>query len=138
MTRNELKHMLHRYRNIENERIQLLHELETLEANMNGPAGINMDGMPHGSSDGGRMINIVSRHIELQNMYRGKLNSLLDAHIQIENLIENLEPTMRIVMRYRYIECLSWEKVCEKVGYSWRQVHRYHSDALDSILKNMA
>ncbi|MBQ3065357.1 MAG: hypothetical protein IJC98_03875 [Clostridia bacterium] len=36
--------------------------------------------------------------------------------------------------RYRYIDGLSWENVCEKMNYSWRQTHRIHSAMLDKLV----
>ena len=51
----------------------------------------------------------------------------------IEKAIEGLNPTTRMLLRYRYIEGLTWEEVCVRLSYSWRQTHRLHARALDQL-----
>ena len=37
------------------------------------------------------------------------------------------------VLFYRYIKGLEWWEIAEKMGYSERQIHRYHGNALAHI-----
>jgi hypothetical protein len=37
-------------------------------------------------------------------------------------------------MRHRYLEGLTWEKVCVEMNYSWRQTHNIHARALDKLV----
>ena len=48
-------------------------------------------------------------------------------------MIEGLEPTERKLARFRYIDGLAWEAVCEMMTYSWRQTHRIHGRMLDKL-----
>ena len=50
-----------------------------------------------------------------------------------EKAIEALEPTARMLLRFRYIDGLPWEEVCVRMNYSWRQTHRMHSKALEAL-----
>ena len=135
MTKDELKKLLHSYRDLEAERQQIALELEKVEAFMTGPKGTNWDGMPRGSSGGDPIVNVVAQHIHLQERYRTKMQELAAAQTAIEDMIEGLEPLERKLFRHRYIEGLTWEEVCVRIGYSWRQTHNIHGRALDKILE---
>lgn len=39
----------------------------------------------------------------------------------------------RAVLRYRYIQGLKWEDVCDRIGFSWNHTHRIHAKALDHL-----
>lgn len=76
--------------------------------------------------------------IEAEYLRLFKLESLLE-DIQkrmscIEESICELEDsTQRLVLRLRYIDGLSWEKICVKICYEWTWTHRIHSNALEKI-----
>lgn len=136
MTEKEhLKKRLHRYRDLEAERRQILKELERVEDLMDGPRGPNMDGMPRSPGVGDPVLGVVSQHIALQERYRLQLERLATEQAAIEDMIEGLEPTARQLMRYRYIEGLTWEEVCVAIGYSWSRTHELHSKALDTLVE---
>ena len=72
------------------------------------------DGQPRGSgvSDptgkaGATMATISSRIDDL-------LVRLLDLRDEIERVIEHLPPRERMLMRYYYIDCMTWEQVAER------------------------
>lgn len=53
-----------------------------------------------------------------------------------ENLktIDELDNSLdRCILRARYIECKAWEQICVELSYSWRQIHRLHSNILNKI-----
>lgn len=93
-----------------------------------------MDGMPGSTCAGDPVQCVVSQHIALQERYQKQLAKLATAQADIENMIECLEPMSRTLMRYRYIDGMSWEEVCVAIGYSWRQTHNIHAKALDAII----
>ena len=52
----------------------------------------------------------------------------------IEKAIFRLEDAMhRTVLRLRYIDGLTWEKICVAINYEWAWTHRIHSNALMGI-----
>ena len=135
MTKDELKKQLHRYKDLEAERQQIALELEKVEAFMTAPRGTNWDAMPHGSGAGDPILSVVSHHLALKERYQAKMQELVEAQIQIEDMIESLEPMERKLFRHRYIEGLTWEEVCVAISYSWRQTHNIHGAALDKLLE---
>ena len=51
----------------------------------------------------------------------------------IETAINQLPSRSRRVIRHRYIDGMSWEKICVTMGYEWAQIHRIHADALKQL-----
>ena len=135
MTKDELKKLLHSYRDLKAEYDQIATELEKVEAAMDGLKGTNWDGMPRGSGKSDPILSVVSQHLALQQRYKFQLVKLAAAQALIEDMIESLEPSERKLMRCRYIDGLTWEEVCVAVGYSWRQTHNIHSRILDKLLE---
>lgn len=43
------------------------------------------------------------------------------------------DDNQRALLMCRYIKGMSWEDIAVKLNYTWRHVHRIHSQALDSI-----
>lgn len=77
---------------------------------------------------------IVEKLIELQKQAKAELEDLYQERKKILEIIRSLEdPEQRAVLHLRYISCLKWEVVAENMGYSTRQVHRIHKDALEVL-----
>jgi hypothetical protein len=66
--------------------------------------------------------------------FRVPIARLAAAQAQIEDTIDALEPTERRLARFRYIDGLTWEKVCDRMCYSWMQTHRIHGRMLDKLV----
>lgn len=132
--KENLKKRLHQYRDLEAERQQIEKDLERVEDLMNSPRGSNLDGMPRSPGIGDPVLAVVSQHQALQERYRLQLEKLAASQLLIEEMIDGLEPIARQLMRYRYIEGLTWEEVCVAIRYSWSQTHNIHAKALDALL----
>lgn len=72
----------------------------------------------------------------LQDLYRRKLQDLVNLQIKIEEAIESLNSTERELMRLRYIDGADWTEVAATIHYEWTQTHRIHARALKKI-KNL-
>ena len=91
------------------------------------------DGQPRGSgiSDptgkaGATMATISSRIDDL-------LVRLLELRDEIERAIEHLPPRERMLMRYYYIDCMTWEQVAERMHYSRQHTLRLHGSILGKL-----
>ncbi len=129
MTKDELK----QYIKLEKELKQLEEMLEKLENEIHSPKITRLSDMPKG----GKPVDIedkIIKLIELRDIYNDKWDKLIDERKRIEQAIEKLQdPIQRALMRYKYIDGLTWEEVCVKLSYSWRQTHRMHSRALQNM-----
>jgi len=62
------------------------------------------------------------------------LNEILIRLRNIEKSINQLEDSIqRTVLRLRYIDGMTWEKICVNINYEWAWTHRIHSNALRNI-----
>jgi DNA-directed RNA polymerase specialized sigma24 family protein len=135
MSKNQIKQRLNSYRQVQLERRQILDRIMRLESRLTAPGGQNLDGMPHGAGNGDALTQGVVRLAELRDLYKAREADLAQAQMDIEHLIDNLDPIERVIARYRYIDGLHWEQICVKINYSWRQTHRIHSDMIDKLAK---
>lgn len=129
------KERLRLYQDIKREQEQILHRLEEVEAALYSPKVQRPTGMPANDSRAERnpQENLCIYHIELQERYKAKLAELAAEQLAIEKAIEPLSATYRMLLRYRYIDGLKWEDVCDKMNYSWRQTHYLHGRALQEL-----
>lgn len=92
--------------------------------------------MPSAPSPGGGTITetLIDRHAQLVQAYQEHLARLEEEQLAIETTIASLDdPTVRLLMRYRYIDGLKWEEVCVRIKYSWTQTHELHGQALQQL-----
>lgn len=110
----------------------ILKEIQRLRLDKMFPSVIN-DGMPHGSSqsDLSDYIAILDEQIELLKEERLEKAK---CYKQIEDRIRKMKnEDEQGVLRLRYIQGLKWEDVAEEMRYSWKQIHRIHSAALQNF-----
>lgn len=125
--RQAIKRKLGLYKLLKQEQEQIEETINRMEAEMTAPRILTIDGMPKWQSSEDPMLNYVIKRVELMDKYREKCTQLIDAQAEIETMIDNLEPTERQLVRYRYLDGMTWEEVCVAMNYSWRQTHRIHS-----------
>lgn len=133
--RHEMKRKLYRYLDLKKERDQIREELEHVRADAAAPKSPNLDGMPRGGGFGDAMVGKVSSVLKVCQQYERKLDELHAAMLEIEQTIACLDITERVLMRYRYLEGLAWEKISVAMNYSWRQTHNIHARALDKLVE---
>ena len=113
---------------------QLLEQLEALEARIYTPKAQRLTDMPRvPAGDGHNMDDLAALHISLQDLYREQLVCLEREQLEIEASLRGLEPAQRMVIRYRYLDLLTWESVVERMHYGWSQTHRIHAAALKAL-----
>lgn len=131
MTKEELKEYIETKREIEiiEEKIDYLESKKTSIKSMvitDEPRGCN--------SESDRLGELLGEIEELIELYNEKQIKLMKQQINIEKCIEKLENSVeRNIMRLRYLDGYTWEKICVITNYSWRQIHRYHSKILEKI-----
>lgn len=128
------KEQLRAYRAIRLERDKLLDMLRELETTIYSPAIPKLDPAPGGGRNGASPVEIAAtKHDELRTRYLQKVAELEDAMAKVEAAIETLDHRDRALVRLYYIQGKTWEEVCVEMSYSWRQIHRIHSDVLKKL-----
>jgi len=88
-----------------------------------------------GQLPGDRISNIIAKIVDLEKQINDEIDHFVDLKKEIHDAIDAVKnPKERLVLRYRYIEFLTWEQTAERMNYSIMQVHRIHSNALKNFV----
>lgn len=131
MTKERLK----QYRHIKKEIEQTKGLLAELEARVYGLQSPEISDMPRAHTAKGSSAQELAADstMQLREKYWTQLQELAAEQLAVEEAIETLDPTLRQMLRHRYIEGMTWEEICVAMSYSWRQVHRLHAQALRQL-----
>lgn len=129
---DEKKEYLNQYRNARMEIIRLDEQLRELRASRIIPAQRN-DGMPHGAG-GGDLSEYAAQVNEIEQDILSKRYRLIEVFDTIRRAIDRCSyEDDRLLLTYRYIRLMTWERIAVKMGYSWRQIIRLHGRALENF-----
>lgn len=134
MTKEELKEKLkgamYAQRTLEGE-LDKLQELRNLAQKVT-PA---YSQSPGGSGNAQKLENSIAKIIEQEKIIAECCNELCAQLAEVRALVALLPMgPMRLVMQRRYLNYQKWERIAAELHYSWQNVHRLHSKALDYIL----
>lgn len=128
------KERLRQYSAIKKEIRSIRQQLEEVAAEMYAPKKIRLTGLPNQNGANNEQIErLILKQEKLIKNYYQQLSKLTDERTAIEQSLTELPPTERTVLRCHYLDGKTWEEVCLVVGYSWRQIHRIHSSALQRL-----
>lgn len=83
------------------------------------------------SNVGDRVSNMVNKRVDISFEIDIMIDELVDLKRELLNLLDRLEDERFIDVLYkRYFEYKSWDDISEDMGYSKRQVQRWHGYAL--------
>lgn len=84
--------------------------------------------------DGSRIETAVEKIDTLRDSLAAKLEDLIRRRIQIEHAIDAVEDDrLRQLLRYRYLDWMTFETISEKMGVSTKWVQRSHKKTLDVL-----
>ena len=69
----------------------------------------------------------------LLKLYNEKLKESCNLIQEFENSLEKLSARERRLMRYYYIDCMTWEQICVEMHLSWTNLHRVRKEAQRKI-----
>lgn len=95
-------------------------------------------GMPHGDSGEDRMQDAVERLSEVEDELNDKIDRLVDLRREVDAAISTIGDTrLETVLRYRYIDCMTFEQMADKMHYCREHVCRLHGAALQKMSYNV-
>lgn len=127
------KNYLLRYHGISIEIDQLIFSLERLQDKAERMTSFIMD-MPRGgvAED---LSDIVAKKMELEERVKELLLAAMETRAEIENVIKLISnPEYRAILRYKYIENMTFEEIAEKTMYSNRNIYYIHDKAVKSLV----
>ena len=137
MTMAEKKVWLERYRDAMIVEDEIKMEIEAIENRYMIPAR-RMDGMPR-SGKGSDLADMAAEVDPLLTELKGQLKAQAKIHKEIVNVIEHspISKKQRLILRYRYIMCLKWEEIEERMNMDRTWMHRLREDAIGKLkIKN--
>ena len=131
MTKEELKSYIENKREIEIIKDKLIY----LEEKKTSIKSMIINDMPKSCNMENDMIgNLLADIEDLINIYKEKELNIIKQQIKIEKAISNLEdPTDRNIIRLKYLDGHTWEKICVILNYSWNGIHKKHRKILEKI-----
>lgn len=129
--KEKLKGAMYAQRTLEGE-LDKLQELRNLAQKVT-PAYSQSPG--GGSGNAQKLENSIAKIIEQEKIIAECCNELCAQLAEVRALVALLPmESMRLVMQRRYLNYQKWEQIAAELHYSWQNVHRLHSKALDYIL----
>ncbi len=133
MTNQEKKEYLRRYKAADDEINDLMREKERILSRLTRMTA-SATGMPHGGGDTDQLTNGVAKIIELEKEIDAKVDKLVELRREIEASIETVDSNIqRRLLKLRYIDGMTWERVAVEMNYSYMQVCRLHGKALNAF-----
>ena len=133
MTNQDKKEFLQQYRLAEMEEQRLEHEIERWRSRAERmTAGYSK--APAGGADGRSMEHTLERLGDLAVELTQQRDKLIRLRREIGAAIDTVpDARLRELLRLRYIEGMTWERVAVQMGYSYMQVCRLHGKALTQV-----
>ena len=133
MTNKDKKKWLLEYRRLEQNIERDMEELQRLESRAEKITSMVSD-MPKGSQQGDSLQRSVEKICELKVSLNQRIDAAVEKRKEIETVIETLEDkTLQLLLRYRYIDGMTWEQITVKMRYDYRWVLRLHGRALERL-----
>ena len=78
---------------------------------------------------------IVDKIVDMQQRINVEIDALVDLKAEMDIAIEQVSDVdERLLLRYRYINNVSWDDIAKTLNVSSRTVHRIHSSALQNFV----
>lgn len=126
------KKFLNSYPRARREVARLEAQLEELRTNKMSLKMVN-DGMPKGSGTSD-LSAYAARMDELERSLTEKRYVRIQEFVKVQDAIEEMEDDQeKLLLTYRYLRGMTWERVAEEMNYSWQHVHKIHARALQNF-----
>lgn len=134
MTNEEKKEALCRYIKIKRQIERYNLEIQEIRSAKMYPGMNAGDGMPHAQFNNKDLSDYI---VQLDRLYTKIIKLCRDRArilVKITDAIDKLpDENQKDIIYLRYIQDMKWEEICTYIGYSWKQTHRIHSNALKNI-----
>ena len=111
-------------------------ELEDLRLLASSVPGIDYskDKVQSSPSGDAGFTNIVMRIVELEAAINKDIDRLLALKLEIRETINAVQDNEeRLLLKYRYLNFMSWDDICSMMCISVRTAHRIHSSAIANV-----
>ena len=132
MTSQEKKSYLQRYTKLDKAINQKLLERDRLRS-LAEKCTSSITGMPRGGTSD--RTDTYDRLAEIEEEINAEIDKYVAMRKEIEAAIDTVgDITLKTLLRYRYLDGLTWEKIAVEMGYCYMQVCRLHGKALSEMM----
>ena len=85
------------------------------------------------TKDNDKWTNLINQRMQVEELINAEITNGLEEMREIERMISVLPEREKLLMRYRYINCLTWEEIAFKMFYTWQHMHRIHAECLRKL-----
>jgi RinA family phage transcriptional activator len=125
---------LKRYINLDREIDRKLEEVARLRSKLTRVTEVFTAEPRGGGSIYGKTEEILAKIVDLEKEIDADVDRLVAVRDSIKSIIEAVEDDReRLLLQYRYLDGRTFEWIAAKMNYSWRQIHRLHSQALTNL-----
>ena len=79
-------------------------------------------------------VKLIGKIMDMEEQINDEIDRLIDLKAEMNKAIENTEDIEeRLLLRYRYIDNMTWDDIASCLKVSSRTVHRIHSAALQKF-----
>lgn len=132
MTIADKKAMLKRYIGLEKRIARLIDEKKRWEEKATAISPIYSDMPKTAGCD--KLQNAVCRIVELEQDIDLEIDAQVDLRRRIETAVADIkDERLRDIIRYRYIDGFTWERIAVEMELTYQWVYKLHGDALKEI-----
>lgn len=130
---NKIKY-LKRYITLDREIDRKLEEVSRLRSKLTRITEVYSTEPRGGGSIYGKTEEILAKIVDLEKEIDADIDRLISIRDNIKAVIESVEDDReRLLLQYRYLDGKTFEWIAAEMNYSWRQIHRLHSQALTNL-----
>lgn len=130
MTKKEFREIIY-LDHLINSKLRLLESLKSNRLQVKGMQ-IKSD-VVQVSKQGNRQEDLIIRILDLEKEITKDIDKLIDEKKRAKAVIDELDGPYRLVMTMRYLECMKWEEIAYRIGYSIQAVYKVHGQALKRV-----
>lgn len=130
MTKKEFREIIY-LDHLINSKLRLLESLKYSCLQVKGMQ-IKSD-MVQESHQSNKQEDLIIKMIDLEKEISKDIDKLIDEKKRAKAVIDKLDGPYRLVMTMRYLECMKWEEIAYRIGYSIQAVYKIHGQALKRV-----
>ena len=134
MGAREYLQQVYRLNELINSNLAELEELRALATSIT-PGDISQDKV-QSNPQNDKTGNIVAKIVDLKATVNNEIDEYVDIKKEVRTKIMFVpDNTERLILKYRYLQFLTWEQIAVKLNYTFQWVHVLHKRALKSFEK---
>lgn len=80
-------------------------------------------------------VKLIGKIMDMEARINSEIDRLVDLKAEMDMVIEQVEDIEeRLLLRYRYLDNMTWDDIATRLSVSSRTVHRIHSAALQNFV----